>query len=168
VIEHVFDPSAVVEKLHGALRAGGRVCFEMPTSEAIDRKFGEKRYWGGYHFPRHLNIFSAASFAAICERSGFRVVRVAYRLQPVHWAWTVHHWLKEKGAPPALYRLFNIQNAFAIGWGTVMESLALLTTGRASNMQIVVQKDDAEPRSGSPAGSPEEVQPPVRDGHEAQ
>lgn len=145
VIEHVFDPTAVVRKLYRSLRTGGRVCFEMPTSEAIDRKFGEKRYWGGYHFPRHFNIFSEASFGRICERAGFRVVRVAYRLQPVHWAWTVHHWLKEKGAPSAVYRVFNIQNSFAIGWGTIMEGLALLATGRASNMQVLVEKVDAAP-----------------------
>jgi SAM-dependent methyltransferase len=140
VIEHVFDPTAVIHKLHRAVRDGGRVCFETPTSEAIDRRFGEKRYWGGYHFPRHFNIFDERNFGAICERAGFAVLGVAYRFQPVHWVWTVHHWLKEKGAPPALYDLFNIKNSFMIAIGTVCEALSKMLSGRASNMQVLVEK----------------------------
>jgi SAM-dependent methyltransferase len=140
VIEHVYDPTAVVAKLHRSVRAGGRVVFETPTSEALDRRFGAGRHWGGYHFPRHFNIFDERSFGAICERAGFIVRGVSYRYQPVHWPWTAHHWLKERGAPPWLYAPLNIRNTFAIGAGTVLEALAKLVSGKASNMQVVVEK----------------------------
>ena len=140
VIEHVFDPTALVQKLYHSLRENGRVCFEMPTSEAIDRYFGGKRYWGGYHFPRHFNIFSERNFCTICERAGFTVISVAYRYQPVHWVWTVHHWLKEKGVSPVICEWFNIKNTWLMAIGTVMEALAKLVSGKAANMQIIVEK----------------------------
>lgn len=140
VIEHVFDPTAVVNKLYHSLREGGRVCFEMPTSDAIDRYFGGKRYWGGYHFPRHFNIFSERNFCTVCERAGFAVVSVAYRFQPVHWVWTVHHWLKEKGVSPRIYNLFNIKNTVLMACGTILEALVKLVSGKSANMQIVVEK----------------------------
>lgn len=149
VIEHVFDPTAVVEKLYRSVREGGRVCFEMPTSEAIDRGFGGKRYWGGYHFPRHFNIFSESNFGVICERAGFTVVRVAYRFQPVHWVWTVHHWMKEKGFPRWIYERFDIKNAILIAAGTICEACAKLISGKAANMQIVVEKRRPDLNSGN-------------------
>lgn len=140
VIEHVYDPTAVVYKLYHSLRPGGRICFEMPTSEAIDRGFGGRRYWGGYHFPRHFNIFSEAHFCLICQNAGFKIVSVSYRYQPVHWVWTVHHWLKENGYPVWIYKQFNIKNPFLMAIGTGCEAVAKLISGKAANMQVVVEK----------------------------
>ena len=140
VIEHVYDPAAVVKKLYGALRSGGQVCIETPTSEALDCRLAKKRYWGGYHFPRHFNIFNQDTLGAICRQAGFEVVRTGYRSQPVHWAWTMHHWLMEKGVSPKIYEQFNIRNSAVLAAFTGVEILAKLFTRRTSNMQLLVRK----------------------------
>lgn len=140
VIEHVFNPVQSVEKIYSALKPGGVAWFETPSVECLDFKLFKKRYWGGYHLPRHINLFTPESFKKLLLDKGFKKVEITHKLQPVHWVWSVHHILKEKGAPKWLYGPFNIRNPFWLGVFTVVDALQLVITRRTSNMQIIAVK----------------------------
>lgn len=57
VLEHVLDPEEVLRRCFRLLKPGGVLIGQLPTVDCWERRiFG--RFWGGYHFPRHLQLFS--------------------------------------------------------------------------------------------------------------
>jgi SAM-dependent methyltransferase len=75
VVEHVIDPEETLLKARELLVDGGVFYGRTPKLDGIDRRlFG--RYWGGYHFPRHLHIFSSESLRDLLLRCGFRKVEI--------------------------------------------------------------------------------------------
>lgn len=140
VIEHVFNPIGCIENIYQALRPGGVAWFETPSTVCVDYNLFKKRYWGGYHLPRHINLFNPKSFRKILEDKGFKDIEITHKLQPVHWVWSVHHFLKDKGVPEWLYRPFNIRNPFYLAIFSGVDLLQLVFLKRSSNMQIIARK----------------------------
>ncbi len=141
VIEHVHHPRAVLQKLREGLSDEGLIWIETPTSHCVDAKWFKKKYWGGYHFPRHFNIFSAEGLSHIAEQEGLSVEKVFYKPQPVHWIWSCHHCLRDKHYPAWLYERFHLKNPVLLGIFTAVEMVMKLTTGRSSNMVMLLKKD---------------------------
>lgn len=75
LIEHVLDPGAMLDKARTILADGGVLYGRTPKLGSIGLRVF-KRYWGGYHFPRHLHLFSASSLAALIQRHGFHDVEI--------------------------------------------------------------------------------------------
>jgi SAM-dependent methyltransferase len=140
VLEHLSDPRSSVEKVARMLRPGGRVMIETPSTNCVDFRLFKRRYWGGYHFPRHFNLFVREHVEKLLRAAGLEPTSYKVKLQPVHWVWTAHHWLEEKGAPHFLYRTFNIKNPFWLGLATLVDAIQVYGLGQSSNMQIVARK----------------------------
>jgi len=160
VIEHLYAPDRVCRVLARALRPGGRVVFETPTTESLDFRLFRRRYWGGYHVPRHFHLWSEASLRRLCADAGLEWVETSYRPQPIHWAWTMHHYLREHGWPAAIYGQFHIQNAPVMAAFTLVELAAGMATRRMSNMRLVARRPrdrrgglDRAPHSGESRGT---------------
>jgi len=140
VIEHVYEPARVCHKLRECLRPGGLAILETPTRESLDCRLFRRRYWGGYHFPRHFNLFSETSLRRLAEQQGLEWVRTHYQPQPVHWAWSLHHGMLERGWPEWTFRQLHIRNAPVMAFFTGVEVLAGLATRRMSNLQVVMRR----------------------------
>jgi SAM-dependent methyltransferase len=79
VLEHVVDPGTMLERALSLLRPGGHLIGQLPTVSSWEsRLFG--RTWGGYHYPRHLQIPSRSGLADLLRRVGF--TRVTVRSAP--------------------------------------------------------------------------------------
>jgi SAM-dependent methyltransferase len=84
LIEHVPDPSAVLELVRGLLRPGGVLLIVTPNHDALFPRSTLRLYrWAGIPWshptpPFHLNQFSLQSLTGLLERTGFRVVEVRY------------------------------------------------------------------------------------------
>ena len=75
VIEHVIDPYNTLRKVHSLLAEGGVYYGRTPRLASYGHRiFG--RYWGGYHFPRHLHLFTKESLETLLRKSGFREVEI--------------------------------------------------------------------------------------------
>jgi SAM-dependent methyltransferase len=75
VLEHVVEPHVMLERAYELLRPGGYVIGQLPTVSSWENKlFG--RNWGGYHYPRHLQIPSKAGLSGLLEQVGFTAVTV--------------------------------------------------------------------------------------------
>ena len=79
VIEHVIDPYETVRKAYSLLAEEGVFYGRTPKVGSIGHRiFG--RYWGGYHFPRHLHLFSKESLELLLHKCGFREVEIIEEL----------------------------------------------------------------------------------------
>mgnify|MGYP001214282414 CR=1 FL=1 len=140
VIEHVYRPEILIGKLSLALKKGGLLIIETPTNECLDLKLFKKRYWGGYHIPRHFNIFSKKGIKNISYQFNLQLISEEYKPQPGHWIWTFHHLLMEYKFPQPIISFFYMTNPLLLGIFTIVELIQSAFTNRMSNMRIILKK----------------------------
>jgi len=131
VAEHVLDPDVLFERSLALLKPGGYAVGQLPTISCWESAiFG--RYWGGHHYPRHLQDISRQGLAGALRRAGFTAVRVI-SVPHIQTALSVQNWLIGHGWRPAmthgkspLYGLFLVAVlpfealAFAAGKGGIV------------------------------------------------
>ncbi len=70
VLEHVIEPRVVLAKVYQLLRPGGYLLGQLPAIDSWERRaFGAT--WGGYDFPRHLQLFSRRALTETLLSAGF-------------------------------------------------------------------------------------------------
>ena len=75
ILEHVVHPHIMLERTFDLLRPGGHVIGQLPTVTSWENKvFGHN--WGGYHYPRHLQIPSKVGLSGLLEDVGFSSVKI--------------------------------------------------------------------------------------------
>lgn len=73
VIEHLSNPNEMLHECFRILKDGGTLVVIAPNGSALGGKLF-KKYWSGYDFPRHLNIFSENSLISCALNEGFEIV----------------------------------------------------------------------------------------------
>lgn len=96
LIEHVDDPVAVLAKVRGLLRPGGRVLVKTPNHDSLDARLFRHHSWGGLHAPRHWVVFTPESFRAAASRAGLSVDRLALTQGAPFWAVSALEWLARR------------------------------------------------------------------------
>jgi SAM-dependent methyltransferase len=81
VLEHLYEPSTVMGRVHEWLKPGGIFYVLVPNVDSAEaRVFGS--YWHGLELPRHLFHYSPASLKFLAESAGLRVVSLETRRNP--------------------------------------------------------------------------------------
>lgn len=142
-IEHVEDPAGVLEATLRLLRPGGRVMIVTDNTGSPDFRLFRTRHWGGYHFPRHWNLFDRRSLAALAARTGFAVDRIETIVSPVNWTYSVRNLLDDFGAPRRVVAALSLESTVAMGVFTVLDS-AMRATGRGALLRAVLRRPSAE------------------------
>jgi 2-polyprenyl-3-methyl-5-hydroxy-6-metoxy-1,4-benzoquinol methylase len=75
LIEHVPDPLRFLRKVAGLLKPGGVIYGVTPDHLSIDR-YLLRKYWAGYHYPRHTFVFNHENIRQILEKCGYQTPRV--------------------------------------------------------------------------------------------
>ena len=75
LIEHVIDPIAFLDKCNITLKNTGFIYGVTPNHNSIDRRIF-KQYWGGYHYPRHTNIFNDKNIKTILDLTNFEIIKI--------------------------------------------------------------------------------------------
>ena len=68
-----------MQKAHSLLAEGGIFTGRTPKLASTGHRFFG-RFWGGYHFPRHLQLFTRESLELLLLRCGFRDVEIVEEL----------------------------------------------------------------------------------------
>lgn len=141
-LEHVDSPHAVLSAVRDVLRPGGRVVIVTDNVDALSFSLFKTRHWGGYHFPRHWHLFTAATLAALARGVGLEVVRASTMLTGVNWVYSVHNALSDYGAPPSMRRHFSLAAAPALAVFTTVNAVELLF-GYGGLLECVLQRPAA-------------------------
>lgn len=134
VVEHLADPAAELKKLARALKPGGQLVIEVPSSaDAMLTLYGSKAFSEFTYWSCHLYLFNAATLGLLAAKAGLKVNYVKHiQRYPV----SNHlHWLA-KGAPgghqkwafldsPALSAAYEAQLAALGLTDTVIASLSI-------------------------------------------
>jgi 2-polyprenyl-3-methyl-5-hydroxy-6-metoxy-1,4-benzoquinol methylase len=146
VIEHVPDPSAFLGKVRTELAPTGRVVIDTPNVDSLNRTiFG--RHWGGYHIPRHWNLYSPKTFETLAKKASFEVEQVQFIPINMYWVWGLHSLLYRR-FPRLAETLFSpsktntkggVWPAAMLGGFSVLEYLSYLATRKTSQMRLVLR-----------------------------
>lgn len=103
------------------LKPGGKLVIVTDNTDSIDFKFFKGNYWGGYHFPRHWNLFNQNSLTKLAEKTDFEVARLETIISPVNWVYTIHNWLVAKKGPYWLIGCFTLKSIFPLAVFTLLD-----------------------------------------------
>lgn len=140
-IEHVADPAGLLRAAGEALRPGGRLLVVTDNTGSIDFRIARARHWGGYHFPRHWNLFDARSITALAQKVGLRPVQVTTAVSPVNWTYSVRNLLDDWGAPARIVRQFALDRPIPLAAFTVFDVLHQ-AAGKGALLWVVLEPED--------------------------
>jgi len=120
-IEHVEDPAGLLRTVLALLRPGGRLLVVTDNVATLDFRLFAGRHWGGYHFPRHLNLFSRATLRALAVQTGFEVAELGTQVSPVNWVYSVRNLLVDYRAPRVLVERFSLEAPVALAAFTALD-----------------------------------------------
>src|SRR5436190_4123186 len=141
-IEHVDHPPEVLAAVRRLLKPGGRVVIVTDNAAAPDARLFQGRHWGGYHFPRHWNLFTAATLRALARNSGLEVDSLGGITSPVNWVYSIRNRLVDAEAPAWMIRRFSLDTPVSLGVFTILDS-ALRLIGKSGLLRAILRKPGA-------------------------
>jgi hypothetical protein len=97
VIEHVDNPGMVIGRVRRWLSPGGVFALETPNLDSWDARLFQRTYWGGYHIPRHWNLFTPTSISRLLTNNGLEVMDTVFQTGHSFWMYSLHHAVRYKG-----------------------------------------------------------------------
>ncbi len=138
-IEHVEKPDAVLKTVNKLLRKGGRLVIVTDNTGSIDFNLFKKNYWGGYHFPRHWNLFNRHSISELAKNTGFDVSDITTIVSPVNWVYSIHNALVDKKKPAWLINQFTLKSTVSLFIFTILDFI-LQKFGKGAVLQATFRK----------------------------
>ncbi len=121
-VEHVADPTLLLLEIRALLRPGGRLVIVTDNTDSLDHRIFKKRHWGGYHFPRHWNLFNKSNIRKLALNTGFEVEKLQTQVSPVNWTYSIRNHLVDRNAPKWIFECFSLRSTVALGFFTVFDT----------------------------------------------
>jgi ubiquinone/menaquinone biosynthesis C-methylase UbiE len=138
-IEHVEKPNEVLPAICRVLKPNGKLIIVTDNTDSIDFRLFRNGYWGGYHFPRHWNLFNRNALATLAEKSGFIVEKIETVVSPVNWVYSIHNALVDLNAPKFLINQFTLKSTISLGIFTILD-IILQKFGRGALLRATLKK----------------------------
>lgn len=139
LIEHFFNLNKNIKKLREILKSNGFVILTTPNANGYDRKLFSKGSWGGYYWPRHLNIFTAKSLTNLFLSNGFNLHKIRFLVCPIQWAYSFQY-LMDSNNLRRFRRFINPFNPVFLSIFTLLDLFALGIRLESSNMMGIFSK----------------------------
>ncbi|MDQ6787057.1 MAG: class I SAM-dependent methyltransferase [Acidobacteriota bacterium] len=140
-IEHLDKPDAVLAALKKTLKPNGRLVIVTDNTDSFDFGLFKKSYWGGYHFPRHWNLFNQKSLRKLSKKAGFQIADLTTQVSPVNWVYSIHNWLIDKEAPQFLINRFTLKSTVSLSLFTSLD-IVLQKLGKGALLRAILQKPE--------------------------
>lgn len=140
-IEHVADPPRVLRAIRALLKPGGSVVIVTDNTSSLDFKLFKGRHWGGYHFPRHWNLFNPETLRALAEKVEMEVVSLTTAVSPVNWVYSVRNTLVDLNAPMWLTNRFSLKSPGSLSAFTIFDTLNQMA-GKGALLRAVLRRPE--------------------------
>jgi SAM-dependent methyltransferase len=130
-VEHLADPVAMLKTVRKLLAPGGRVGIITDNVGSPDFSVFRGRHWGGYHFPRHFNLFDRNTLAKLAEASDLKVERIDTAVSPVNWTYSLRNWIDDWGGPRWLVNGLSLKSPIPLAFFTLLD-MPLSMIGRGA------------------------------------
>lgn len=140
VIEHLEDPKKAIDKSYEYLATNGILFIETPSAASWDYFLFKNRYWGGWHCPRHWNIYRPDSLKVLLESAGFEVIKVEFLLNPYAWLHSFQYYIGDKLGLKRLASCFQESVLITTAFVSFIDVMQKLMVGRTSNLRIIAKK----------------------------
>lgn len=139
ILEHLRDPILALEKLRTKLAPGGYLLLDTPHLGGLDYRLFRRQYWGGYHLPRHLHLFTKNSLAEAAKRLGYRVVRQGSLPSPGFWIMSFRNalGLSSLRRGNSVFEFLNFSNLPIVGVFAALDQICI-TLGMSTSNQFVL------------------------------
>lgn len=138
-VEHVADPPGLLRRIRALLRPGGRLVVVTDNTDSLDFRLFKKRHWGGYHFPRHWNLFNKSTMRRLAEKTDFEVEKLTTQISPVNWVYSIRNLLTDREAPAWLIERFSLRSTFSLGVFTAFDALHN-AAGRGALLNAILKR----------------------------
>lgn len=138
-IEHVAEPDTVLKAVLEILKPNGRLVVVTDNTDSFDFKIFKRAYWGGYHFPRHWNLFNGKSLQKLAENCGFSFGNLTTQVSPVNWVYSFHNMLVDLNAPKFLIDQFTLKSTISLSAFTLLD-IFLQKIGKGALLCATLEK----------------------------
>lgn len=138
-IEHVAEPAEVLRAVHKILKPNGKVVIVTDNTDSLDFRIFKNSYWGGYHFPRHWNLFNKNSLTELSKKTGFEVEKIATQVSPVNWVYSFHNRFVDTEKPEWLINQFTLKSTVSLSFFTMLD-IILQKFGRGGLLNATLRK----------------------------
>ena len=140
-IEHVAHPEMVLSAVFEILKPGGKLVVVTDNTDSFDFRLFKRSHWGGYHFPRHWNLFNRKSLTKLVEKCGFEIAGLTTQVSPVNWVYSIHNALVDWNAPRFLINRFTLKSTVSLSAFTSLDIL-LQKIGRGGLLRATLLKTE--------------------------
>jgi SAM-dependent methyltransferase len=143
ILEHLCDPIAALERLRTKLAPDGLLLIETPNRGGLDYRLFRTRYWGGYHLPRHLHLFTKDSLAETAKRVGYRVVRQGDLPSPGFWIISFRNalGLNSRRRERSLFEFLSFSNLAVVGGFAALDGVCIALGMSTSNQFALLARN---------------------------
>lgn len=107
VLEHVNNPSEVLEKIHSLLKKDGTFIVGVPNSNSLAYKIFKKD-WYQLDIPRHLINYSSENLTTLLKTKGFKIEKVRYNSRPSQFTISLYYKLGIKKPNKLMNLILNL------------------------------------------------------------
>ena len=138
-IEHVDNPFEVLTSVRSLLKPGGKVVIVTDNTNTFDFQLFSTRYWGGYHFPRHWNLFNPGNMRRLAQKTQMEVEALTTIVSPVNWVYSIRNLLVDRGAPSWIVERFSLNSTVSLGIFTLFDILNQ-RIGKGALMRAILRR----------------------------
>jgi len=139
VIEHFVNPFQVLEKCKEHLNENGKIVLITPNTNALEFSIF-KKYWAGFHAPRHIYLFNPENIKLTGEKLGFKNIIIEPGLDPGQWSISIQNIFQDNS-----FTRTKLQNGMA--WYLLPLSLAVCpiayfqnVIGKSTSIMCVLER----------------------------
>jgi SAM-dependent methyltransferase len=145
LIEHLRDPRAALQRVRSVLSRDGLLVIDTPNRGGWDYRLFRRRYWGGYHIPRHFHLFTTQSLARLLRECGYAIERQGCTPSIAFWIISFRNalGLNSIECGRSFWEFLSLKSLPVVGAFYVMDLLWSRLGGQTSNQYAWARKADS-------------------------
>ena len=147
LLEHLRHPEIAVRNVYRKLRPNGIVIIDTPNRGGLDYHLWKRKYWGGYHIPRHFHLFTLPSLTRLMRDAGYHVYDQGYLPSLGFWVMSLRNQLGLNSARKgkSLWEFLYFKNIPLSVFFILFDWVRIRLGFQSSNQFIVGQKREPTP-----------------------